>query len=141
MSRLVNHIRDDDFGIEEYNSDSIHNIGDDLHSQTELLLTVPIDNNDEDSSEQTHKNIRLSCCAHSLQLPICGGLKDEPCLPGTSMKFRKFSKKAHKSMKITDLRDDVNRELKKIERHTLKYRILTDQTDLPIGRAEYRRHN
>ena len=77
------------------------------------MLTDPIDNIDEDPSEQTQKPIRLSCFAHSLQLAIRDGLKDVPYLSKTLVKCKKLSKKSHKSTKIADLLEDVDKKLKR----------------------------
>ena len=57
--------------------------------------------------------IRLSCFAHSLQLAIRDGLKDVPYLSNTLVKCKKLSKKSHKSTKIADLLEDVDKKLKR----------------------------
>lgn len=98
---------------EECLSDNENVHDDDLYTQNHLVLTDPIDENGNNSSQIQNTRFRLSCFAHSLQLAIRDGLTDIPILSKTLLKCNKISNKSHKSTKIADLLDDVDKKLKR----------------------------
>ena len=65
----------------------------------------------EELVEMGQANGRLSCFAHSLQLVIRDGLKSVPYLSKTLAKCKELSKKSHKSTKVADLLDDLDKRL------------------------------
>ena len=80
-------------------------------SENELTLTDPIKEETEDLCGVEKTNRRLSCFAHSLQLAIRDGLSNVPYLSKTLAKCKQLSQKSHKSAKIADILDDVDKRL------------------------------
>ena len=96
------------FSSEEYSFNTYSSEKSNL--SVELSLTDPIsDINDESLS--MNMNPRLSCFVHSLQLVIRDGLKNAPHLSKTLNKCKELSRKSHKSSKVADILDDVDRRL------------------------------
>ena len=99
-------------GDDEFLSDTNGADYDDSDSEFEWTIVDPIDDENEEIDEEK-PNIRLSCFAHSLQLIVRDGLNNTPHLSKTLIKCKKLSKKSHKSTKIVDLLDDVDKKLKR----------------------------
>ena len=64
-----------------------------------------------DESLAMNLNPRLSCFAQSLQLIIHDGLKNVPYLFKALNKCEELSRKSHKSSKVADILDDVDKRL------------------------------
>ena len=80
-------------------------------SENELTLTDPIQEETEDLCGVEETNRRLSCFAHSLQLAIRDGLSNVSYLSKTLAKCKQLSQKSHKSTKVADILDDVDKRL------------------------------
>lgn len=93
----------------ENSSDS--NSIDGSDSEMEWTFIDPIDDKAEGSSGAEETNLRLSCFAHSLQLAIRDGLNNIPYLSKTLSKCKQLSRKSHKSTKVADLLDDVEKRI------------------------------
>ena len=80
-------------------------------SENELTLTDLIQEGTEDLCGVEETNWRLSYFAHSLQLAIRDGLSNVPYLSKTLAKCRQLSQKSHKSTKVADILDDVDKRV------------------------------
>jgi hypothetical protein len=65
----------------------------------------------EESIDLGETAARLSCFAHSLQLVIRDGLSSMPYLSKTLAKCSELSRKSHKSTKVADLVDDLDKRI------------------------------
>ncbi|CAF2562524.1 unnamed protein product [Rotaria sp. Silwood2] len=59
-------------------------------------------------------DVRLSCFAHTLQLSIRDGLKNAPYVPKLLGKCQALAKFSHKSSKMADLLDQLNKNINKM---------------------------
>ena len=97
-------------------SDSSENVSehdsiDEYDSEMEWTLLDPIDDKVDGSNGAEETNVRLSCFAHSIQLAIRDGLNKIPYLSKTLSKCKQLSQKSHKSSKVTDLLEDVDKRI------------------------------
>ena len=97
-------------------SDSSENVSehdsiDEYDSEMEWTLLDPIDDKVDGSNGAEETNVRLSCFAHSIQLAIRDGLNKVPYLSKTLSKCKQLSQKFHKSSKVTDLLEDVDKRI------------------------------
>ena len=79
--------------------------------EIELTLTDPIEEEIEELCGVEETNPRLSCFAHSLQLAIRDSLSNIPYLSKTLAKCKQLSQKSHKSTKVADILDDIDKRL------------------------------
>ncbi|CAF3045088.1 unnamed protein product [Rotaria sp. Silwood2] len=63
---------------------------------------------------ENHSDLRLSCFIHSLQLSIRNGLKNASYVPKLLKKCQALAKFAHKSSKITELLEELNKHINKM---------------------------
>ena len=79
---------------------------------------VNIENDDDDDDElmdhDDPSRIRLSCFAHTLQLCVRDGLKNAPHVSKLLGKCQTIAKYSHKSSKIADLLEQLNRSIHKM---------------------------
>ena len=80
-------------------------------SENELTLTDPIQEETAELCGVEETNRRRSCFAHSLQLAIRDDLSNVPCLSKTLAKCKQLSQKSHKSTKVANILDDVDKHL------------------------------
>ena len=80
-------------------------------SENELTLTDPIQEETEKLCGVEETNRRLSCFAHSLQFAIRDGLSNVLYLSKTLAECKQLSQKSHKSTKVADILDDVDKRL------------------------------
>ena len=89
------------------------------------------DNDDYEGSPE----IRLSCFLHSLQLCVRDGLKDASYMSKTLDKCRALAKVSHKSTKIADILDDLNKYISRanVTRWNSEYMLV--KSILSIGKV------
>ena len=92
----------------------------------EWAMTDPANDMNDESVGLNETKPRLSCFVHSLQLAIRDGLKSVPHLSKTLSKCKKLSRKSHKSTKVADLLDDVDKRLSRsnITRRNSEYLLV-----------------
>ena len=79
--------------------------------EIELTLTDPIEEETEELCGVEETSPRLSCFAHSLQLAIRDSLSNIPYLSKTLAKCKQLSQKSHKSTKVADILDDIDKRI------------------------------
>jgi hypothetical protein len=85
---------------------------DDVDPGELAFFDIPLENNYED--DENSFQLRLPCFLHSLQLCIREGLKNSTYIPKVLKKCQTFSKISHKSSKIADALDDLNKRINRM---------------------------
>ena len=96
------------------------------------FFDIQVENNYED--DENSFQIRLSCFVHSMQLCIREGLKNSTYIPKLLKKCQKFSKISHKSSKIADALDDLNKRLNRMNVTRWNSEFLLIKSVLSIGK-------
>lgn len=99
------------------------------------MIDISHDDDDDDDHEGT-MNIRLSCFAHAIQLCVRDGLKNSSNISRVLNKCQLLAKYAHKSCKITDLLDDINKYIKKMNVTRWNSEFLLVKSILSLGKND-----
>ena len=94
---------------------------------------IPEDERDEESN---HSSMRLSCFAHTMQLCIRDGLKKVPYIPKVLGKCQVLAKAAHKSSKLSDLLESLNKHIIKANRTRWNSEYLLCKSILSVGKSD-----
>ena len=81
-------------------------------------------------------NIRLSCFAHSVQLCVRDGLKNAPHMGKVLSKCQLLAKISHKSTKIADLLDEIDKHINKMNITRWNSEYLLVKSILSIGKVD-----
>jgi hypothetical protein len=81
-------------------------------------------------------NLRLSCFIHSLQLSVRDGLKNAPHVPKLLKKCQALAKYSHKSSKIVELLEELNKHINKMTITRWNSEFLLIKSILSIGKTD-----
>ena len=82
-----------------------------------ITMDNRIDGNDDYASSyqsKTFSSVRISCFAHTIQLCVRDGLKNEPQIVRVLEKCRRFAKFSDESTKIADILDELHKHITKM---------------------------
>lgn len=93
-------------------------------------------NFDDDDDDKNSSALRLSCFAHTLQLSIRDGLKKASHVPKVLAKCQALAKFSHKSTKIADMLDQLNKHVNKsnVTRWNSEYLLI--KSILSLGKID-----
>ncbi|CAF4804796.1 unnamed protein product [Rotaria socialis] len=81
-------------------------------------------------------DLRLSCFIHSLQLSVRDGLKNAPYVPKLLKKCQTLAKFSHKSSKVAELLEELNKHIHKMTITRWNSEFLLIKSILSIGRTD-----
>jgi len=111
-----------------------HESNDESDTESEWTFLDAIDDLADRSNGSEETNVRLSCFAHSLQLAIRDGLNKIAYLSKTFAKCKTLSKKSHKSSKIADLLEDVEKRINRSNKTRWSSEYYLIQSILRLGK-------
>lgn len=88
----------------------------------------------EEGSE--HRSVRLSCFAHSMQLCIRDGLRKVSYVPKVLAKCQVLAKAAHKSTKVADALEALNKHINKANLTRWNSEYLLCKSILSVGKTD-----
>ena len=91
---------------------------------------IDVQDNDENISDDHLSDARLSCFVHTLQLCIHDRLKSFSHIPKVLGKCQVLSKLSHKSSKIADILELLNKNINKNEPYSMEQRISINKVHL-----------
>lgn len=91
---------------------------------------------DDDSDCENPNDIRLSCFIHTLQLCVRDALKEASHIPKLMKKCKALAKFSHKSTKVADLLEDLNKNIKKMNVTRWNSEFLFIKSILTIGKND-----
>ncbi|CAF1510670.1 unnamed protein product, partial [Adineta steineri] len=90
----------------------LHNVSQHIADHDLEFMDIQYNNDDEDNDNPA--DIRLSCFIHSLQLCVRDGLKNASYVPKLLKKCQDVARFSHKSLKVADLLEDLNKRISKM---------------------------
>ena len=90
----------------------------------------------EQDEESDTSSVRLSCFAHTMQLCIRDGLQKVPYVPKVLGKCQVLAKAAHKSTKLSDLLESLNKHINKANRTRWNSEYLLCKSILAVGKTD-----
>ncbi|CAF4069257.1 unnamed protein product [Rotaria sordida] len=128
----------DEHGDTSGSMSEVVSIFDDYDYDHELNDIQMIDiNHDEDNDDpEGTTNVRLSCFAHTMQLCVRDGLKNSSNITRVLNKCRVLAKFSHKSSKMSDLLDEINKHINKMNVTRWNSEYLLIKSILSIGKND-----
>jgi hypothetical protein len=101
-----------------------------------MFQMININQFNDDDRDGNAAPVRLSCFIHSLQLCVRDGLKNGAHMPKVLNKCKILAKFSHKSSKMADLLDDINKSINKMNVTRWNSEYLLIQSILSIQHAD-----
>ncbi|CAM4841257.1 unnamed protein product [Rotaria magnacalcarata] len=128
----------DEHGDTSSSMSEVVTIFDDYDHDLELsdFQAININHDEDDDDLEGTTNIRLSCFAHTLQLVVRDGFKKSSNISRVLNKCQVLAKFSHKSSKMADLLDEINKNINKMNVTRCNSEYLLIKSILSIGKND-----